>query len=46
MSQITLTDQQWSAVKTIVEWFHERAHEQQVARIWGYAGCGKSTVTR
>ena len=43
---VTLTAEQQSAVRTVVDWFRNRTHEQQVARIWGYAGCGKSTITR
>jgi ATP-dependent exoDNAse (exonuclease V) alpha subunit len=46
MSEITLSHQQQAAVKTVVDWFRHRTQEQQVARIWGYAGCGKSTITR
>jgi exodeoxyribonuclease-5 len=46
VDRITLTPEQRSAVQTVVDWFRNRTHEQQVARIWGYAGCGKSTITR
>ena len=46
MTDITLTDQQWAGVKRIVHWFRHETHEKQVARISGYAGCGKSTILK
>ena len=46
MSEITLSSEQNAAVKAIVDWFRNQTHRQQVARIFGYAGCGKSTITR
>ncbi len=46
VDRIALSGQQSAAVKTIVDWYRNRAHQQQVARIWGYAGTGKSTITR
>ena len=45
-NRITLSAQQTAAVKTIVDWYGDGSPKQQVARIWGYAGCGKSTITR
>ena len=46
MTDVTLTDQQWAGVKRIVHWFKHETHEKQVARIFGYAGCGKSTILK
>ena len=46
MDQITLSAQQQQAVKIVVDWFQHGTDRQQVARIWGFAGCGKSTITR
>ena len=46
MTDITLTDQQYAGVKRIVHWFQHETREKQVARIFGYAGCGKSTILR
>src|SRR3954451_461054 len=46
MDRLTLSPQQQAAVAAIVRWYrHDRCH-QQVARIWGYAGTGKSTILR
>jgi exodeoxyribonuclease-5 len=44
MSNIQLTPQQHAAVKRIVNWFRNETKHQQVARLFGYAGCGKSTI--
>ena len=46
MTDITLTDQQWAGVKRIIHWFKNETCQKQVARIFGYAGCGKSTILR
>ncbi len=46
MSDITLSDTQWAAVRRIVHWFRHDTRQQQVARLFGYAGCGKSTILR
>ena len=46
MSDIQLTDEQHAGVKRIVNWFQNGTGHQQVARIFGYAGCGKSTILR
>src|SRR3954463_1466418 len=46
MDRVILSPQQQAAVAAIVRWYrHDRCH-QQVARIWGYAGTGKSTILR
>ncbi|MGJ4927493.1 ATP-dependent DNA helicase [Bradyrhizobium sp. HKCCYLRH3095] len=46
MTDIALTDTQWAAVKRIRQWFENETQHQQVARIFGYAGSGKSTVLK
>jgi exodeoxyribonuclease-5 len=46
MSDIQLTPQQLAGVKRIVNWFRNETKHQQVARLFGYAGCGKSTILR
>lgn len=46
MSGIILTDQQQAAVDIIVDWYRNRTGIQQVARIFGYAGTGKTTILR
>jgi exodeoxyribonuclease-5 len=46
MSDIQLTPKQHAAVMRIVQWFHHETKHQQVARLFGYAGSGKSTITR
>jgi exodeoxyribonuclease-5 len=37
---------QAQAIRDIKDWFENRAHEQPVFRVWGYAGTGKSTLTK
>lgn len=46
MNGMRLTDQQWGGVKRITHWFKHETHQKQVARIFGYAGCGKSTILK
>ena len=46
MSDIQLTPKQHAAVMRIVQWFRHETKHQQVARLFGYAGSGKSTITR
>lgn len=46
MADITLTDTQAQAVRDIADWFKNRTKEQQVYRVFGYAGTGKSTLVR
>lgn len=46
MTDITPSDAQARAIKDIRDWFENRAHEQQVCRMFGYAGSGKSTVLK
>ena len=54
MSDISLTSDQSNAVKKAAEWFRNCRSEidsgkkltQQIFRIFGFAGCGKSTITK
>jgi exodeoxyribonuclease-5 len=46
MSDITPSDTQHRAIAAIKEWFKHGAEDQQVFRLFGYAGTGKSTVLR
>lgn len=38
--------QQAAAIAAIENWFRRRTREQQVFRLFGYAGTGKTTITR
>ena len=40
----TPSPQQAAAIHAIVDWFENRTHLQQVFRLFGYAGSGKSTI--
>jgi exodeoxyribonuclease-5 len=40
----TPSHQQTEAIRAIVDWFQNRIHLQQVFRLFGYAGSGKSTI--
>ena len=46
MTDITPSDTQARAIAAIKDWFKNRTHEQQVFRLFGYAGTGKSTVLK
>jgi len=46
MTDITPSDTQSCAIASIKEWFNNRTGEQQVFRLFGYAGTGKSTVLK
>lgn len=46
MIDITLTDKQAAAVKDCVDWFRNRTKTQKIYRIFGFAGCGKSTILK
>ena len=35
---ITLSDTQRAAIATIKDWFENRTNQQQVCRVFGYAG--------
>jgi exodeoxyribonuclease-5 len=37
---------QAQAISAIKDWFQNRAKEQQVFRVFGYAGTGKTTITK
>ncbi len=43
---MTPSDAQARAIAAIKDWFQNRAQEQQVFRLFGYAGTGKSTVLK
>ena len=42
----TPSDLQAKAIREIKDWFLHRTAEQQVFRVFGYAGTGKTTITR
>ena len=44
MTDFTPSDTQAAAIREIRDWFENRTAEQQVFRMFGYAGSGKSTV--
>ncbi len=44
--EITPSDAQFRAISAIKEWFTNRSREQQVFRLFGYAGTGKTTITK
>jgi exodeoxyribonuclease V len=46
MTAFILSATQVAAIRKIKEWFETRTHEQQVFRLFGYAGSGKSTVVK
>jgi hypothetical protein len=46
MTEITPSDSQNQAIKTICDWYNNRTHEQQVFKLFGYAGTGKTTITK
>ncbi len=41
-----LTEAQGKAIHAIKDWFSNRTKEQQVFRVFGYAGTGKTTITK
>lgn len=41
----TPSPQQKAAIRSIVDWYQNRRTDQQVFRLFGYAGSGKSTIT-
>ena len=43
---IALSDKQRAAIATIKDWYVNRTKEQQVCRVFGYAGVGKSTIVK
>lgn len=46
MSDITPSDTQYRAIAAIKYWYENDTERQQVFRLFGYAGTGKSTVLR
>jgi exodeoxyribonuclease-5 len=44
--RFTPSDVQSKAIREIKDWFLHRTREQQVFRVFGYAGTGKTTLTR
>lgn len=46
MTDITPSDSQARAIAGIRDWFENRTPQQQVFRLFGYAGSGKSTVLK
>ena len=46
MTSFTPSDAQARAIAAIRDWYLNRRHIQQVFRLFGYAGSGKSTITR
>ena len=42
---VSLTNTQTRAIAAIRDWYLHRTHEQQVFRVFGYAGVGKTTIT-
>ena len=46
MTDITPSDTQYRAIAAIKAWYANDAERQQVFRLFGYAGTGKSTVLK
>ena len=46
MSEFAPSPQQAAAIRAIVEWYSNLNRTTQVFRLFGYAGSGKSTITR
>jgi exodeoxyribonuclease V len=46
MSDFAPSQAQAQAMRAIEDWFRNRTREQQVFRVFGYAGSGKTTITR
>lgn len=46
MTDFTPSPLQAQAIRDIRQWFENRSDEQPVFRVWGYAGSGKSTLTK
>ena len=46
MTTFTLSAQQAAAIREIRDWFETRTRDQQVFRLFGFAGSGKSTVLK
>ena len=46
MSDITLSANQAAAIAKVKDWYENRTKDQQVFRVFGYAGAGKTTIVR
>jgi exodeoxyribonuclease V len=46
VTDITPSDQQATAIRRIEHWYRFETRTQQVFRLFGYAGVGKTTITR
>ena len=44
--EFTPSDAQAKAIADIADWFNHRIRDRQVFRVYGYAGSGKTTITR
>ena len=42
---ITHSEAQANAIAVIRDWYLNRRHQQQILRLFGYAGTGKTTIT-
>lgn len=45
MTTIIISEAQAKAISVIRDWYRNRRHGQQVLRVFGYAGTGKTTIT-
>jgi exodeoxyribonuclease-5 len=46
VTDITPSDKQADAIAAIVDWYRDRSRDQQVFRLFGFAGVGKTTVLK
>ena len=46
MSEISLSAKQAEAIAKVKDWYEHRTALQQVFRVFGYAGAGKTTIVR
>jgi hypothetical protein len=46
MTDFTPSPLQARAIGDIRDWFENRIDDQAVFRVWGYAGSGKTTITK
>jgi len=46
MTAFTLSANQATAISQVKDWFNHRTKDQQVFRVFGYAGAGKTTIVR
>lgn len=44
--EIQPSETQSRAIADIKDWFHNRSEQQQIYRLFGYAGTGKTTITK